>query len=373
MTLDRRTLLALPAAGLLAACGPRPARSSTAPAGSLQRILDETGAPALGGMVVTPTGIAFLEVAGRRRIDGPDPVTVRDKWHLGSNTKAMTAALYGKLVEGGQAKWGATLRELFPDLTLDPAWATTTLEAVMSHRAGLSDKGVIGIPWLIAASDDKRPLPAQRIALVAKALAAAPKGKPGVFEYANINFVVAGAAIERLVGGDWEAAITDRLFKPLGMAGAGFGAPTGDQPWGHRSLPFGIGGLKAVDPAGSADNPPALGPAGTVHMPLEDYAKFLRLFLNGGGDYLTPDTIARLTTPAPGADYALGWGVAVGKPWARGPRLGHEGSNTMWHAKAIVAPARGVALVSVSNAFPSGPVRAGAILVEQLQSKFAPA
>lgn len=373
MALDRRTLLALPAAGLLAACGPRAARSSTAPAGSLQRIVDETGAPALGGMVVTPTGIAFLEVAGRRRIDGPDPVTVRDKWHLGSNTKAMTAALYGKLVEAGLAKWGATLRELFPDLTLDAAWSTTTLEAVMSHRAGLSDKGVIGIPWLIAALDDERPLPAQRTALVGKALAAPPKGKVGVFEYANINFVVAGAAIERLVGGDWETAITERLFKPLGMAGAGFGAPKGDQPWGHRSLPFGIGGLKAVDPAGPADNPAALGPAGTAHMPLEDYAKFLRLFLTGGADYLKPETIAHLTTPAPGADYALGWGVSTGKAWARGPRLGHEGSNTMWHATAMVAPARGVALVSVSNAYPPGATKAGLTLIEQLQARFAPA
>ncbi len=373
MTLHRRTLIALPAAGLLAACGPRPVRSSEAPAGSLQRIVDESGAPALGGMVVTPTGVAFLEVAGRRRIDGPDRVTVRDKWHLGSNTKAMTAALYGKLVEDGAAKWGVPLRALFPDLTLDPAWAATTLEDVMSHRAGLSDKGLIGIPWLIAAQGDKRSLPQQRTALVAKALAEPPKGKPGVFEYANINFVVAGAAIERLTGGDWETAITERLFKPLGMAGAGFGAPTGDQPWGHRSLPFGIGGLKAIDPAGPADNPAVLGPAGTVHAPLEDYAKFLRLFLTGGGGYLKPETIARLTTPAPGADYAQGWGVATGKAWARGPRLGHEGSNTMWHATAMVAPARGVALVAVSNAYPPGATKAGLTLIEQLQARFAPA
>lgn len=373
MTLHRRSLIALPAAGLLAACGPRPARSSTAPAGSLQRIVDETGAPALGGMVVTADGTPFLEVAGLRRKDGGDRVTVQDRWHLGSNTKAMTAALYGKLVEDGQAEWGATLGALFPDLTLDPAWASTPIEVVMSHRAGLSDKGLIGIPWLIAAQGDKRPLTEQRTALVAKALAAPPNGKPGVFEYGNLNFVVAGAAIERLTGGDWETAITERLFKPLGMTGAGFGAPKGDQPWGHRSLPFGVGGLKAVDPAGPADNPAALGPAGTVHMPLDDYARFLRLFLTGGGDYLKPETLARLTTPAPGADYALGWGVATGKPWARGPRLGHEGSNTMWHAMAVVAPARGVALVSVSNAYPSGPVRAGSILVDQLQARFAPA
>ena len=39
-------------------------------------------------------------------------MTVEDKWHLGSNTKAMTAALFGRLVDQGRARWGARVVDL---------------------------------------------------------------------------------------------------------------------------------------------------------------------------------------------------------------------------------------------------------------------
>lgn len=372
MTFLRRELLA--AAPVLAFAGCAKAQTaSTAPEGSLQRVIDETGVPALAGAVVTPDGLPYLEAAGLRRAGGTDRVTPGDLWHLGSNTKAMTAALYGRLVEAGLARWGATLPQLFRDLKLDAAWSTTTIEQLMSHTAGATDKGAIDLPWLIAAQSATNPVTDQRTALAAKVLAAPSAGKPGQFEYANLNFILAGAAIERIVRTSWEAAITDRLFKPLGMTSAGFGAPKGDQPWGHRRLPMGVGGPVPVNPKGTADNPPALGPAGTVHMTLTDYAKFIRLFLTDGGDILKPETIARLTTPPPGTGYALGWGVISGRPWARGPMLGHEGSNTMWHMVAMVAPKRGVAILTAANAMMPDDRSAPRLLARQLQQRFAPA
>lgn len=367
--LRREFLAAIPA---IAAAGCARAESS-APEGSLQRIVDETGVPALAGAVVTPDGLPFLEAAGVRRMDAPGRVTVDDIWHLGSNTKAMTAALYGRLVEAGLARWGATLPQLFPDLTLDPAWSATTIERLMSHRAGATDHGAIDTAWLIASQKATNPVTGQRTALAARVLEVPPAGRPGQFEYANLNFILVGAAIERIVKTSWETAITDRLFRPLGMTTAGFGAPKGDQPWGHRRLPMGVGGLLPVDPSGISDNPPALGPAGTAHMSLTDYAKFIRLFLTRGGDLLKPETIAHLTTPPDGADYALGWGVRTDRAWARGPVLAHEGSNTMWHMVALVAPARGVAFLTASNAMMPDDRSAPRLLAKQLQERFAPA
>ena len=67
-----------------------------------------------------------------------------------------------------------------------------------------------------------------------------------------------------------------RLFAPLGMERAGFGPPGDaarvDQPWGHRRQ-----GEKTVPLF--FDNPSSLGPAGTVHASLEDWAKFAALHL----------------------------------------------------------------------------------------------
>jgi len=371
MTFDRRQVLTLGAGAALMGGAARAAEDPDQAA--LDALLTSTGVPALAGAVVTPRGLETLIAGGVRHLGAPDRVTTGDLWHLGSNTKAMTAALYGRLVDAGLARWGATLPALFPDLRLDPAWSTTTIEQLMSHTAGATDRGAIDTPWLIAAHGATNPVTEQRTALAAKVLAAPPAGKPGQFEYANLNFILAGAAIERIVRTSWEVAITDRLFKPLGMTSAGFGAPKGAQPWGHRRPPLGVGELIPMDPKGIADNPPALGPAGTAHMTLTDYAKFIRLFLTDGGGFLKPETVVHLTTPALGAGYALGWGVTDGQPWTRGPQLAHEGSNTMWHMLAVLAPKRGVAFITAANAMMPDGKSAPRQLFRQLQQRFAPA
>ena len=138
------------------------------------------------------------------------------------------------------------------------------------------------------------------------------------------------------------------LLGPLGMSRTGFGAPKGSGPWGHQAVD---GRLAPVDPAGIADNPPVLWPAGGVHAPLEDYARFLRLFLTDGGGLLKPETLARLARPWSGGDaqYGMGWQVYKERAWAGGPALAHEGSNTLWHASAVVAPARPLAVIACSN------------------------
>jgi CubicO group peptidase (beta-lactamase class C family) len=361
--------LAFSSAGVVRADPPATPDAASGQADLIGPILTQTGAPALAGVVVTPDALPWLEAQGTRKAAGADPVTTKDSWHLGSNTKAMTAVVYARLVEKGQAKWGATVGEIFDGLRVDPAWASAPIEAFMEHRAGLSDKGLIDAAWLNAARTDPRSLQDQRRALVAQALKRPPAGTPGQFEYANADYILVGAAIEKLAGAAWEDVIQKELFDPLEMTSAGFGAPKGDEPWGH------LADGTPVDPEGISDNPPALGPAGTVHCSLEDYAKFLRLFIGGGGDFLKPETIAKLSTPPDGTDdrsYALGWIVFRSRPWARGPVLAHEGSNTLWHAFAILAPKRGIAIAAVSNDEAKG-AKAAQNLGVKLVQKFAPA
>jgi D-alanyl-D-alanine carboxypeptidase len=367
--------LAVGAAGVAAWAQPAPAPAPTilpppspSPHDALVQLLAESKAAALAGMVLTRDGgVIWNDAAGRRRADQPTPVTSEDLWHLGSNTKAMTAALYARLVEQGKAKWGATVPELFPDLKTHPAWATTTIEQLMSHRAGVSDPALLNAAWSISARTDPRPLRDQRRALVAKVFGSPPGGKPGTFEYANTDFIVAGAAIERIADAPWEDVIRAELFEPLGITTAGFGAPQGDQPWGHTR------DGTPLDPAGPADNPAALGPAGTVHISLQDYAKFVRLFMTDGSGVLSPDSIRRLTTPPTDEDrsYALGWGTFRSRPWAKGPVLFHEGSNIFWRIVTLVAPARGIAVVTATNDDARG-AKAAQSLALRLVQQYAP-
>ena len=315
----------------------------------LDAALDATfaasGVPALGGMVAGPDGPLWIGARGVRQAGGAEAVTVDDQWHLGSNTKAMTAALYGRLVDQGRASWGATLSELLPDLAMDPVWRGVSIKAVIAHGAGLSEDTAMGRAWLMTARADPRDLPQQRRALTEAMLAVPPAGTPGTFGYANANYVLLGAVIERITGQAWERAMQSEVFAPLGITTGGFGAPVGKQPQGHN------GGVAIEAGNPGSDNPSALGPAGTVHMSLADYARFLGVFLNDGKGWITPETRAVLKTAIGSGTppYAGGWIVVEGQPWARGPALTHDGSNTLWHASTWVAPGLGRAFVAVSN------------------------
>lgn len=318
----------------------------------LQAVLAASGAPAVGGLWLDGGAIRWRGVAGRRAVEAEALVTGADPWHLGSNTKAMTAGLFARQVERGRTGWDARLGELLPDLDMDAAWRDVALVDLLAHDAGLLDAGLIGPLWLTAARADTRPLPAQRAAFAAGALARPPAGAPGRFAYGNANYIVAGAALEALTGQSWERLMRDDLFAPLGLTGAGFGAPDGAAPRGHQASGAGLASLAPDTPG--ADNPAALGPAGTVHAPLADYARFLAVFAGDESGWLAPASVARLTRgPRADAGYALGWGVAR-QPWAAGPVLAHEGSNTRWHALALVDPEGGRALATVSNGGPRG-------------------
>ena len=85
-------------------------------------------------------------------------------------------------------------------------------------------------------------------------------------------------------------------------------------------------------------------------------------------DWLGEASLDRLTAVpadlAPPA-YACGWGVSRqpwGGPGGPGPVLGHDGSNTMWHCSAMVAPERGLGLVAVANEGGAGRVACQTVL-----------
>jgi CubicO group peptidase (beta-lactamase class C family) len=354
MALNRRNVMAAGAATALLGARPASARDSAKYDTALDAAFADKAPVALAGGVVMRQGLVWSGVRGVRRFGSDDPATLDDRWHLGSNTKAMTAALFARLVEQGRARWDAPLGELFPGVRIDPAWDGTTIRDFMGHRAGVKDAAALGMAFFMTARDDPRPLPTQRTAVVERVLGAPPSGAKGVYEYSNADYMIVGAAIERITGVAWEEVMRAEVYVPLGLTSGGFGAPVenaagGANAWGHRGVGAGRVAMDPADPG--ADNPLALGPAGTAHMTLSDYAKWLGVFLNDGADWIRPDPLATLTTPlaGEGTPYGLGWIVLPERPWSKGPVLTHDGSNTLWYATAVVAPGLGAAFVALTN------------------------
>jgi CubicO group peptidase (beta-lactamase class C family) len=99
------------------------------------------------------------------------------------------------------------------------------------------------------------------------------------------------------------------------------------------------------------DNAACLGPAGTVHCTMVDWAKFAIAHLRGertDGGLLRPSTFRALHAPPKGSEYAGGW-IVVDRPWAGGRALTHSGSNTYWYVTVWLAPARDFGILVAAN------------------------
>ncbi|TPV96037.1 MAG: beta-lactamase family protein [Myxococcales bacterium FL481] len=298
--------------------------------------------PALAGAVVDSTGAIALGAVGVRDLRSQVPVTVDDRWHLGSNTKAMTATLAAISVERDELAWDWPLERAFPGVTMHSDWGGVTLYDWLIHRGGAPESIPESFPdtwqsWW-GGGDTK----SQRASLIAELLASPRVATPGAFVYSNAGYVGIGGAIETTTARSWEEVIHDRLFQPLGMSECGFGAPPAGHPVGHSA---------DLKPVPTLDNPPALGPAGTVHCTLQSWARFVRLHLVGpaGESSLLPaSAFVPLHEPKLG-EYGGGWIVSTEQPWAQGPALTHSGTNTAWFATVWVAPAIGKAYLAVTN------------------------
>ena len=237
-----------------------------------------------------------------------------DSWHVGSCAKAMTAYALGELVRRGQLAWTTTMASVFGELVgeMHPDMRAVTVRMLVDHRSGLPENRRIGSAFTRRIDRHGTPTE-QRLDIVRAALASTPACTPGTARvYANTNYLLAGAALERVTGRTFEQAMQRLVFAPLGMASAGFGQPAGVR--GHQVI---FGKAVPTREGRSAHRLPRYyAPAGDVHLSLRDWARFA-----AAGSQCVELPCA--------TDYALGWSV-------RGDELSHHGVNAWWRARAHV-------------------------------------
>ena len=310
--------------------------------------------PAIGFLARVKGRDEAIAVGVRARGD-PTPVTTEDRWHIGSDTKAFTATLVARMVEAGELRFEETLAEAFPKLAdkMDPAYRGVTIAQLLSHTAGLPAlTNPMELGPFHAAIAQARDVHGQRMAIARAYLTRAPALEPGEFRYSNLGYIIAGAIAEARTGKTWEELIRERIFAPLAITHAGFGAPGTPgkltEPEGHQRKGK---ELIALPPGPDADNEPALGPAGTINISLADWMRFAEDAMDGAhghGKLLKPETYRRLFTPVTG-NYAFGWGAVMdadGIPSV----LTHEGSNGYWLAEVRIFPKRDAIVLIALNA-----------------------
>lgn len=313
-------------------------------------VRDARGLPAMGGAIVTRDGLVAIGVAGDRRFGAGPAVTLDDRWHIGSNLKAITGALAAVAVSRGSLSWDRTVDEAFPELeaVIRPEYRSVTLRDLLANRGRIRNDP----PGGTYAGSTAR---AQREAMVAWALQAPPVGPLGGYHYSNPGFVIAGAMIERALGGDFEELLVSEFMHPMEVHSLGWGPTTAaggtDHPVGHRPAPGG-----GWAPCEACDNPPGLSAAGRAHMSLGDWARVVQEFLRAdhGSSPLIPPSEGRSLftglTPMPNSEnaYALGW-IMTTRSWG-GRTATHSGSNVSNHSTAWLGLDTGVAFLALTNA-----------------------
>ncbi|WP_417434841.1 serine hydrolase domain-containing protein [Hoeflea sp.] len=336
----------------------------------LETVREESGLPALAAAVVKDGKTVAVAAVGTRILGKDLPVTLDDRFHIGSNTKSMTATLAGMMVDEGKLRWDSSIGEILGDDVkgMSESLANATLEQLLSHSSGIpSDNESIGDLYFNADVFDYN-LSALRVHLIDQWKnneITVPDGSP--FQYSNLGYLIAGVMIEKASGTTWEQLIRERIFEPLEMQTAGLGpqATYGklDAPVGHRIGPDGTVTPMLWGPA--ADGPQVIAPAGNAHMSVVDYAKWAGWNAGAGErgpELVSADTLQQLHTPkvvtpirknpppgTPGTgDYGFGWGF-VEFDWADKPLMTHNGSNSMNLAKIVVDLDRDLAVVVMTN------------------------
>ena len=326
--------------------------------------------PALAAAVFRQGQVVASGAVGVRRLGTDTPVTINDAFHIGSDTKAMTSLLAGMMVEEGKLQWNSTVGESFPEFAapMDAGLRDVTLEQLLSHTSGIpSDNDAFSRLIFESFAQEELNLDELRAWLV-KGWSNQPLvTKPGTtFAYSNMGYTIAGAMIERAAKTTWEEMVVERIFGPLGLETAGFGPQASigrvNAALGHVIRADGT--LKPMLAGPDGDNPLIIGPAGTVHLSILDFAAWGGWQAGEGrrGPALVrPETLKKLHSeviPVPARDappgtpptgyYCLGWGIAQ-MPFAPEPFLTHAGSNNMNLATIFLLPERDYGMVIATN------------------------
>jgi len=225
--------------------------------------------PELAFSVVSSDTIFELQTLGVQRINTDFKAKVDDRFHIGSNTKAITSFIAAMLVEQGKIEWNTKFLDLFPELKQKSkkAYQNITLKDLLTFRGGLpAYTYTFDKPAKQKITGDN---PEQRFQLAKYFLSQKPMQPINGLTPSNADYILAGLMLERVSKKSFKELVTN-----MGrMQGIFFGFDYPNlmdtlQPWGHDIN---------LTPLPPFDNYKLnwLLSAGNINVSLADYVKFI--------------------------------------------------------------------------------------------------
>jgi len=233
-------------------------------------LFEESGIPGVSLAVLLPDGDHILNL-GVTSVENPLPITSDTLFQIGSTTKTFTSLLISVLEAEGKLRVGDRVRDHLPEFKLkdDSAADDVTLLDLLSHQGGFQGD-------LFEDTGDGDDALAKVLDILAESRQVVPLR--GHWSYNNAGFYVVGRVAEVVTGQTFEAAVTERIFKPLGMDHSMFSV---NEIMTHR---FATGHNKLEDKI-EIQRPwlmmRSVGPAGSISSTVTDMLRYSHYILSG--------------------------------------------------------------------------------------------
>jgi len=325
----------------------------------MDKILIEFDIPGIVISIFNSEEVIWQKAMGIRRIGNSEKIVITDNFHIGSNTKAITATMIASLVEDEILSWGSRPGDIFKDFSdeIHPGFHNVSIWNLLNHTAGIQPftdgMELEKIPKATLSPKMERYLFSQLI------LSRKPHFPPNEeVNYSNAGYSIAASMAETVTGIKWELLIKERVLDKLGIQ-AKFSWPcvqNSNQPWGHSyHIPqqqkwneISQGELQSHSPDHEYVVHPLLAPAGDIQLSSSEFSRFCQLHLSGlqGVDnILKSESFKFMHTDIKTS--ALGWGIAKAK---ESLVSAHSGCAGTFYSSALLYPINNLGIVLMANA-----------------------
>ncbi len=143
------------------------------------------------------------------------PIQAADSMRVASVAKAFSGAVALSVAASGALSLGDTVGRRLP--SLPRAWAAVTLRDLLQHTSGIPDfSKTAAFREALLKSPLKAPAPSVLLSYADKSLNFPPGTK---YEYSNSDNIVAALMIQAATGKSYEAELSERVARPLGLTG----------------------------------------------------------------------------------------------------------------------------------------------------------
>ncbi len=314
-------------------------------------------------------GKAILEIAalGKHSLELTDTATLNDRFHIGSNTKAMTVFIIAKYVEKHKLKWTTRFFDLFPEwkINSNANYLNITLQDLLSHKAGIQPfqgENDAQIPEFKGTKQERRSKFGQFVLTLKPVIVTAEHS----FIYSNAGYTLATLMLEKITNKSWEQLV-EKIFNRDLKLNVKLSWPENQKQkdtWGHS---FENGKLTPIAST-VAYHLDFTEPAGDINIKLKDYIKFIQLNLQGlkgQNNYLQAKSYQYMHKGI--KNYSLGWYNI----YENGKELStHSGTAGTYYTLVHIDRNNGTAYIIFTNSFNQETQQGVRLLMRRLKEKY---